>query len=307
MTVGQIKGLIVLVPAYNEELTISMVVTLARKHAEKVIVIDDGSKDRTSELAIIAGAEVIRQDNTGKGGAVKTGINRCRELSPECVVMIDGDGQMDPAKIPDIAAPVLEGRADMVIGSRFIGEKAEIPKYRVLGQKILNHANNMGSTVKITDSQSGFRAFSRKALDNLDLDSSSYNIETDMNVHFAEKGLRIIEVPITVRYDVPNGHKQKPLKHGLSVMARLVSYIGYRHPLLIFGVPGIISFIFGTILCFEVFSQTIILFKWGLVSQGIAGISAFGIGLFLMFAALILNSLGVLMQNLKLAAKDNQR
>ena len=307
MTVGKIKGLVVLVPAYNEELTISMVVMLANKYAEKVVVVDDGSKDRTSELAGLAGAEVIRQPNTGKAGAVKTGMKRCQELSPQCVVMIDGDGQMDPARIPDIAAPIIEGKADMVIGSRFIGEKAEIPKYRVFGQKMLNGAANLGSKVKITDSQSGYRAFSAKALENFNFPSSSYNIESDMNAVFAERGLKIVEIPITVRYDVPNGHKQKPLKHGLSVMGRIVSYLGYRHPLIIFGIPGLIAFVIGLIFCIEAFSEQIILFDWSLATQGIAGVSALSIGMFLMFAALILNSLGLLMQNIQFAAGDNRK
>jgi glycosyltransferase involved in cell wall biosynthesis len=307
MTAGQDNRLVILIPAYNEELTISMVVMLAKKYAERVIVVDDGSKDRTSELAGLAGAEVIRQINTGKAGAIKTGIKRCLELSPECVVMIDGDGQMDPARIPEIAAPVLDGRADMVIGSRFIGETADIPRYRVFGQKMLNRATNLGNSVKITDSQSGYRALSRTALENLDFSSDSYNIESDMNVHFADRGLKIIEVPVSVRYDVPNGHKQKPMKHGLSVMARIISYLGYRHPLMVFGIPGIISFILGLVLCGAAFSEQIIIFNWALASQGMAGIATFGIGLFLMFAALILNSLGLVMQNLQMAAKINRK
>jgi glycosyltransferase involved in cell wall biosynthesis len=307
MTVGQNKGLIGLIPAYNEELTISMVVMLSKKYVDKVIVVDDGSKDRTSELATLAGAEVIRQDNTGKAGAVRTGIKRCQELSPACVVMIDGDGQMDPAKIPDLAAPILEGSADMVIGSRFMGEEAGIPKYRVIGQKVLNGASNFGSKVKITDTQSGYRALSNRALHNLDFPSDSYNFESDMNVHFVERGLKIVEIPITARYDVPNGHKQKPIKHGLSVMARVVSYLGYKHPLIIFGIPGLVVFVLGLFLCFETFSETVIIFKWTLITQGIAGVSVFAIGLFLMFAALILNSLSLLMQNIQIANQGNRK
>jgi hypothetical protein len=128
-----------------------------------------------------------------------------------------------------------------------------------------------------------------------------------MNVHFAERGLKIVEVPITVRYDVPNGHKQKPIKHGLSVMARIVSYLGYKHPLMVFGIPGLILFILGLTLCVEAFSEQIILFDWSLATQGIAGVSALSISIFLMFSALILNSLGLLMQNIQFAARDNRK
>jgi glycosyltransferase involved in cell wall biosynthesis len=297
--------LIVLVPAYKEELTISMVVTLSLKHAAKVIVVDDGSPDRTSELARAAGAEVIRQEpNQGKAAALKVGFKRCQELKPKCVVMMDGDGQMDPDQLLAVASPVLKGQADLVIGSRFIGEEVDIPKYRIFGQKVLNSATNMSSDVKITDSQSGFRALSGKALENMDFASDSFNIESDMIVHFAQRKLKIVEVPISVRYDVPNAHKQKPLKHGLAVLSRIITIIGYRRPLIVFGIPGIIALVLGLFLCFEAFNDTIVLFNWQLSSQGFAGIAAFGIGLFLCFAAMVLNSLSMLMQNLHMTIRN---
>lgn len=293
------EGVIVLVPAFKEELTISMVVTLSKKYAERVIVVDDGSPDRTSELAKEAGAEVIRQvPNQGKASALKLGMRKAQEYAPRCVIMIDGDGQMDPAHIPLVAAPILSSEADLVIGSRFIGESTGIPRYRMFGQKVLNRATNMGGSVNITDSQSGFRALSLKALENMDFKSQSYNVESDMIAHFAQRGLRIVEVPISVRYDVPNGHKQHPVKHGLTVFNRMLSYIGFKKPMLLFGIPGIIIFILGTFLCFATFIQFKVIFQWTLITQGIAGVSFFGVGLFLMFAALILNSLGVLMQTI---------
>lgn len=299
MNVPPTSGIIVLVPAYNEELTISMVVTLSLKYADKVIVVDDGSRDRTSELARAAGAEVIRQEpNQGKAAAIRTGLKRCMEQSPKCVVLMDGDGQMDPELLMVVAAPVLEDRADLVIGSRFLRPGADIPHYRILGQKVLNRATNIGSNVKITDSQSGFRALSSEGLRNMDFDSESYNVESDMIVHFAQRGLRIVEVPINVRYDVPNAHKQKPLNHGMAVLSRVVSIIGYRRPLIIFGVPGLMAMVLGFSLCMAAFMERIILFNWTLVSQGIAGISSFAIGLFLISAALVLNSLSMLMQNI---------
>ena len=293
------EGVIVLVPAFKEELTISMVVTLSRKYAERVIVVDDGSPDRTSELAKEAGAEVIRQDpNQGKAAALILGMKKAREYAPKCVVMIDGDGQMDPAHIPQLASPILSSEADLVIGSRFIGESSGIPRYRLFGQKVLNQATNMGGNIKVTDSQSGFRALSLKALDNMDFKSQSYNVESDMIAHFSQRGLRIVEVPISVRYDVPNGHKQNPVKHGFTVFNRMMSYIGFKRPMILFGIPGIIIFILGTFLSFATFVQFKVIFQWTLITQGIAGVSFFGVGLFLMFAALILNSLGVLIQTI---------
>lgn len=306
MTASVNSDVIVLIPAYKEELTIASVVLLSKKYAGRVIVIDDGSPDRTSEIARLAGAEVYRQEmNTGKAGALMTGFKKCKEYQFKAVVMIDGDGQMDPSMIKRVAAPVLNGEADLVIGSRFIGETAEIPKHRVVGQKILNRATNMGSDVKVTDSQSGYRALSPRAVENLNFSSDSYNIESDMIVNFAQRGLKITEVPITVRYDVPNGHKQKPFQHGVNVLSRLVSYIGYKRPLILFGIPGLFALSFGVILSFAAYTEQIIFFNWTLSSQAFAGIAAFSIGIFLIFAALVLNSLSLLMQNLKVALKGD--
>jgi len=282
-----------------------MVVALSLKHADKVIVVDDGSPDRTSELAKAAGAEVIRQEsNQGKAAALKVGFIRCRELRPKCVVTIDGDGQMDPDQLISLALPIIEGRADLVIGSRFIGKETDIPGYRIFGQKVLNTATNMGSDIKITDSQSGFRALSLKALENMDFASSSYNVETDMIVHFSQRGLVMLEVPILVRYDVPNAHKQKPLKHGLNVLNRLITIIGYRRPLIMFGVPGFIGLVMGFLLGVAAFLEEIIIFNWTLATQGIAGISLMAIGIFMIIAALMINSLNVLMENLHMTIRN---
>jgi glycosyltransferase involved in cell wall biosynthesis len=304
------SDLIVLIPAYKEELTISMVVMLSLQHANKVIVVDDGSPDRTSELARLAGAEVLRQEiNQGKAAALMAGFQRCRELSPKCVVMIDGDGQMDPALIPNVAAPVLAGEADLVIGSRFIGEKdADIPRHRVVGQKILNQVTNVGSKNKITDTQSGYRALSLTAINNMEIDSERYNIESDMIMHLSQIGLKIVEVPITVRYDVPAGHKQKPFQHGYAVLSRIFTIIGYRRPLMVFGIPGAALFITGAIIILATFAEIRVLFGWTLVTQATAAITIFFFGLFLLFDAMILNSLTVLMTNIQNTAgkKDKQ-
>lgn len=306
---GGSLGIVVLIPAFKEELTISMVVTLSRKYADKVIVVDDGSPDRTWELATLAGAEVIRLErNQGKAAALMTGFRRCLELSPRCVVMIDGDGQMDPALIPAVAAPVLAGEADLVIGSRFIGEeRAEIPLYRRLGQTMLNKVTSIGSQQKVTDSQSGFRALSARALQNMDFASERYNVESDMITHLIGRGLVIKEVPITVRYDVPNGHKQRPLKHGYSVLSRMVSYIGYKRPLLLFGIPGAVFFIAGLFVIVASFLEIKVLFGWTLVTQSTAGITVFFLGIFLLFDAMILNSLSVLMDNLNISIGERKR
>lgn len=297
MTVPEGSRVIVLIPAYNEELTIGSMVLLAKHYAEKVVVVDDGSKDRTVSIAIESGADVLKMEkNSGKAKALQEGFDYCNRYNPRVVVMIDGDGQMDPALIPLVTQPILDGEADLVIGSRYLNKGTKIPLKRKIGQIILNSATNMGSENNVTDSQSGYRALSSKALEHMDFVSEAYNIESDMIVHFSKKGLKIMEVPITVRYDVPNGHKQNPWKHGIDVLSRVIGYVGYRRPILLFGIPGMILLTIGLILSSATYFENIIIFNWTMITQGIAGLTTLGIGIFLIFASLMLNSLGILME-----------
>jgi glycosyltransferase involved in cell wall biosynthesis len=308
LAMSEENGIVVLIPAFREELTIATVVLLAKKHASTVIVIDDGSPDRTRELATLAGAEVISHAvNKGKAAALMTGFERARTLSPKCTITLDGDGQMDPELIPVVAAPVLNGEADLVIGSRYLGKSStDTPQHRRAGQKVLNKATSMGSTVNVTDSQSGYRALSLNALNSTNFGSDRFNIESDMIAYFSDQGLKIAEVPTTVRYDVPDGHKQKPLKHGFSVLGGVVAYIGYRRPLVMFGIPGIVFLVAGFIVCLATFMETYVLFDWTLITQGIVGIVVLSLGVFLTFAALMLNSLGVLMRNVERSIREGR-
>lgn len=241
---------LIVIPAYNEELTIGSVVALAKKYGD-VLVVDDGSSDRTSEIAKEAGAIVIRHErNVGKGQALKTGFEYALSRGYDFVVTLDADGQHNPDEIPLLVDPIMKGEADLVIGSRYLnGSKKEIPFYRRLGLWVLNKGTKAASGLEV-DSQSGFRAMNRKALESIDLESEDYSVETDMVVKAKEKGIRIREVPISVRYDVPNKHKKNPLFHGLSVLASIVSLIGYRRPLLLFGVLSLISFIVAGVLAY---------------------------------------------------------
>ncbi|ANF22632.1 glycosyltransferase family 2 protein [Thermococcus piezophilus] len=243
--------ILIIIPAYNEELTIGSVVALAKKYGE-VLVVDDGSKDRTHEIAKKAGATVLRHEtNRGKGNALRTGFEYALAKGYDAVVCIDADGQHDPDKIPLVLEPIMKGEADLVIGSRYLnGAHKNIPFYRRIGLGVLNLTTNMASEVKVTDSQSGFRALNRKALESLSLNFSGYNVESEMIAELSEKGLRIKEVPINVRYDVPNRHKKHPVAHGLGVLMEVVSLIGYRRPLLLFGALSMISFITAGVLAY---------------------------------------------------------
>lgn len=285
----------ILIPAYNEELTIGSVVLQARKHARTVIVVNDGSKDKTSEIARAAGAEVIEHiKNEGKAAALRTGFNELKKRDYETFVMMDGDGQHLMADIDVMIAPLLEKKADLVIGSRFLKKDNSIPYYRQVGQRVLNRMTNVGTSEKVTDTQSGFRAFNRKALDHMDFPSQGYAVEQDMILHCSEKGLRIIEVPISVRYDVPNGHKQNSFRMGVGLLNNIVTTIGYRRPLILFGIPGVVLTIAGLIIGLLTIFEQYFIGSWML--QGLLAGFMVIVGCTLAVSALSLNSLSQLMR-----------
>jgi len=228
-----------LLPAYNEEVSIGSVVLRARKYADRVIVVDDGSSDRTAEVAALAGAEVLRHErNQGKGAALRTGFEYLDEDS--IIVTIDTDGQHDPADIPRLVEPILRGEADMVNGSRYLnGNKKDTPLYRRLGQVVLDTATNLESGLAVTDSQSGFRAFSGAAKGVFRFRQSGLAIESEMLADAAAAGLRIKEVEIGVRYDV-DGSSEHPVAHGVRVLLKVLHDMELRRPLYYFTAPGIV-------------------------------------------------------------------
>lgn len=234
------ESVLIIIPAYNEELTIGSVVALSKRYGD-VLVVDDGSQDRTTKIASSCGAHVLRHEkNKGKSAALETGFRYALEKNYDIVVTLDADGQHDPDFIPSVIEPILRGDADMVIGSRTRG-KNRIPLYRRFGLWILNKGTQIASNLNI-DSQSGFRAMRKELLEGIDLECEGYCVETEMIVKALERGFKIVEVPIEARYDVPHKHKRHPLLHGLELLDNLLGLIGYRRPLLLFGSLSLISF-----------------------------------------------------------------
>ena len=209
--------IVAIIPAYNEEDALADVIAKTLKYVDRVIVVNDGSKDRTAEVAIEAGARVISHSiNLGKGEALKSGFKAIEDDS--IIVTIDGDGQHNPDEIPDLIRPIIEDDADLVNGSRYMnGPEENTPAYRRVGQKVLDIATNISAGIKVTDSQSGFRAFSSKSKNVFRFKDTGFGIESEMLVDAAEAGLRIVEVPITVRYDV-DGSTKDPITHGVGVL-----------------------------------------------------------------------------------------
>jgi glycosyltransferase involved in cell wall biosynthesis len=232
------QNITVILPAYNEEVSIGSVVLLTRFYADNVIVVDDGSSDRTAEIARNAGAEVIVHEvNTGKGGALKTGFLAAE--GADIIVTMDSDGQHNPEDIPRLVQPILKGEADMVNGSRYLnGLDRNTPLYRRVGQRVLDRFTNLNSGLKITDSQSGFRAFAASTKDNFRFNAQGMAIESEMLADAANSGLRIKEVEIGVRYDVDCSTKN-PIEHGFGVLIMVLKDIEFNKPLYYFTVPGL--------------------------------------------------------------------
>ncbi len=242
-------GIVVVIPAYNEARFIGSVVLQARCQARWVIVIDDGSTDDTASLAKAAGATVLtHEQNRGKAAAIRTGFHYVRSLirqgkAIQVVVMMDGDGQHQARDIPTLTQPILAGEADIVVGSRFLSVRSAIPRWRVFGQKALTLATNWSSGYPLTDSQSGFRAFSPAVLELLNFESEGFSVESEMQFLARQRNLHIVEVPITCLYQDPP--KRNPVQHGLAVVNGILRLIGQHRPLFFFGGGGLILLLGG--------------------------------------------------------------
>ena len=292
------RRVLVAIPCYNEGLTIGSLVLKARAHVDEVLVIDDGSSDDTAAIARLSGASVlVHERQQGKGAGVLDAMAYARERGYAVLVLIDGDGQHNPDEVPAVAAPVLEAGADLVIGSRFLGTDAEIPLYRRFGQIVLNVFTNASSDFKSSDSQSGFRALSERALEaSKTFVSEGYNVESDMIAFLSARDLAIVEVPISVRYEVPHKHKKNPITHGFGVLTNIASLIGARSPLLFFGTPGLVLLALGAVIdtwAIARFSAT----EQVPVLLSVVGGLFTGVGLLLIGAAIVLKSMSMLLRH----------
>jgi glycosyltransferase involved in cell wall biosynthesis len=243
------QNVTVILPAFNEEISIGSVVLLTKYYADSVIVVDDGSSDRTAEIARKAGAEVIVHEvNKGKGAALKTGFEAANDMGADIIVTMDSDGQHNPAEIPKLVDPIIKGEADMVNGSRYLnGLGKNTPSYRRVGQTILDGATKLNSGLQVTDSQSGFRAFSASMKDIFRFKAKGMAIESEMLADAGKYGLRIAEVEIGVRYDV-DCSTEHPIKHGIGVLLTVLKDLEFNKPLYYLTVPGAVLGIGGLIM-----------------------------------------------------------
>lgn len=208
--------LLVAIPCFNEARFIANIVAQARKFVPDVLVVDDGSTDATAQLAADAGATVIRHGcQGGPGAAIRTGFLAAIERGADILVTLDGDGQHNPDDLPALIEAALGG-ADIVIGSRFLRQGYAAPRYRKFGIDVITWMFNFASKVKVTDSQSGYRAYSRKALSSLVPTERGFSFSIQTLVEARRLKLRIVEVPVSCIYH-EFGSTRNPIIHGLGV------------------------------------------------------------------------------------------
>jgi UDP-N-acetylglucosamine---dolichyl-phosphate N-acetylglucosaminyltransferase len=216
----------VVIPAYNESQVISDVIKETQAAGDySIIVVDDGSKDTThQEAAACRGVIALRHKiNRGKGAATKTGIVAANRLGAEIIVTMDGDGQHDPSDIEALVQPLIDGTCDVVLGTR-PRRNGEMPFIKIIANKIGNTITWLLYGIHVSDSQSGFRAYSHYAANIIDTKADKYEYDSKVIREINNNRLKFIEVPIKVRYteySMGKPHKQG-FVNGIKTLVRMI-------------------------------------------------------------------------------------
>ena len=234
------------IPAFNEEKNIAKIIVKLKKIYDEIIVCNDGSTDLTGEIAENLGVIVINhKQNLGYGAGINSIIKKSKEIDTDILVTFDADGQHKVEDVKKVIEPIKNGDADLVIGSRFLSKtKEKIPEYRKIGINIITKVTNAGLKKKITDSQSGFRAYSKDLISKLDISDMGMGISTEILIKTNSLGFRITEIPITILYEGKTS-TQNPISHGTSVLFSTIKYTSIEHPLKFYGIPSLIFFVIG--------------------------------------------------------------
>lgn len=237
-----------IVPTFNEEPTIYDVAKSFPKEycgaSVIVVVVDGGSSDRTVEFAKNAGAEVFIQKGSGKGAAMKEAVEKSEG---DIFVFIDGDGTYESGEFSQIVDPILEGRADLSVGTRFMGkmEQGAMSRFNILGNRLFNFMTNLSMHTNLTDILSGYRAIGAEAFRDLILFSEGFEIEAEITIEAISQRLRITEVPITYRRRTGSPAKLNPISDGARIMKTLFFIAMSTRPAFFFGVFAGIFFLVG--------------------------------------------------------------
>lgn len=275
------------IPAYDEEKCIGGVIVRTREFVDMVLVCDDGSSDLTGAIAEGLGAVVVRHDrNMGYGAAIQSLFKEASRLGADVVVTLDADGQHDPRDIPILVEFLETEDVDIILGSRFVdGGSSEAPGWRENGIKLITKLVSKNGAF-LTDAQSGFRVYSRRAISLLALVEQGMGVSTEILLKAADIGLSIAEASINIKYD-EHSSTHNPIIHGLDVMISTIKHLSIRRPLLFYGVPGLFSFIIACIFWVWTF-QEFTISRTISTNITLIALSATIIGLMLMTTSIIL-------------------
>lgn len=283
------------IPAFNEEKTIGHLVLEAKDYADEVIVCDDGSSDFTGRIAEGLGAIVIcHEHNRGYGAALQSLFRRARELKADVLVTLDGDGQHSPREIPSLVSPVLDGVSDVALGSRFLDKNgvAEMSFYRQLGVKAITKMVNGSAKNGISDAQSGFRAYGKRAIERLVLSEMGMSASLELLVGIKDCGLKVCEVPISCKYenDGVKTSTKNSLSHGLGLFMAIIKFIVEDRPQMVLGIPGSVFLLVGAF--FGAWTLNIYTVQHMIVTNiALATIGFTFLGFFMITAAMMLYSM----------------
>jgi len=287
------------IPAFNEEKNISNIIKELKKIADKIIVCDDGSSDSTGKIAKEMGALVVKHEkNLGYGAAIRSIFLKAREEKSESLITLDSDGQHRIQDIQTVLDPIQNGQSDLVIGSRFLDDSGKnVPGYRKVGIKILTKLANTSLEQNITDSQSGFRGYGKRVIEEITPSESGMGVSNEILIKASKKGFQITEVPIIILYEGDTS-SQNPISHGSSVVISTLKFISMEHPLKFYGIPGSIFLTIGLIFLIytiQLFTET----RQILLSSAIIGVSSVTFGAILLMSAVLLYSMVNLIRNKK--------
>jgi glycosyltransferase involved in cell wall biosynthesis len=283
--------IIVGIPAFNEEKNIASIITKLSSIADTILVCNDGSTDLTSKISEKMGAIVINHEkNLGYGAAIRSLFLKAKDLDGDVLVTFDADGQHRIDDIKNVIKPILNDEADLVIGSRFLDEsEKEVPQYRKVGIKVITKITNASIKKQLTDSQSGFRGYSREIISELNPSETGMGVSTEILIKASSKNFRIVEVPIKIIYEGDTS-THNPITHGSSVIISTIKYTSLQRPLTFYGIPSVIFLIIG-----GAFSYLAIQFyvEVGRLNTNltIMGASTVLIGVILLITAILLFSL----------------
>jgi len=290
------------IPAYNEEKNIAKLIVQLQNKEYSIIVCNDGSTDMTGEIAEKMGVTVINHKrNLGYGAAIRSIFLKAQEIKAEILVTFDADGQHRVEDIASLIQPIKDDKADMVIGSRFLGQdESNIPKYRKTGIKIITKIANISGEKELTDSQSGLRSYSQRAIKIITPSEEGMGVSVEILIKANNANLRIYEIPVKILYegDTSTHH---PVSHGASVIISAMKFISMDHPLRFYGIPGIILLTIGLFFGFwaiQGFAET----RQIITNVSLIGIGTTIVGLIFLTNAILLFSL----VNLVREGKDNQ-